>query len=280
MDTVWRLIESYHAPVYFAEERFEHYTRAGLKGGWMGYFASRAAALGPVGPEVVAALFYNFAPPMVAKAIPDAWRYSTPERVLGARDAVFDAAARRLLGSLLHSDELTTAAALAVAAVRAADPSGRPLFAAHAALDTPHAPHMALFWATSALREFRGDGHNSVLLGAGVDGCEANLLMVGLGLAPSQQRTFRGWTEEQWLAASERLQQRGWLDESGVPTQAGRAAREEIEARTDRLAAPALDVLGKSADDLAVALRPLVERIVAVGAVSYPNAIGLPPVPA
>ena len=33
-------------------------------------------------PEVVTATFYNFAPAMVGRAIPDAWRFASPERVL------------------------------------------------------------------------------------------------------------------------------------------------------------------------------------------------------
>ncbi|GAB4945716.1 hypothetical protein MAHJHV51_53430 [Mycobacterium avium subsp. hominissuis] len=38
----------------------------------MGYFAARSAPLGVVPREVVAAIFYNFAPERVAKALPAA----------------------------------------------------------------------------------------------------------------------------------------------------------------------------------------------------------------
>ncbi len=38
---VWQLIEPYHASVYFAPEARDIYGAAGLKGGWMGYFADR-----------------------------------------------------------------------------------------------------------------------------------------------------------------------------------------------------------------------------------------------
>ena len=41
---LWALVEAYHAVVYFAPEKVAAYREAGLKGGWMGYFASRAAA--------------------------------------------------------------------------------------------------------------------------------------------------------------------------------------------------------------------------------------------
>src|SRR6195256_5476085 len=56
--------EPCHAVVYFARETSEAYTAIGLKGFWMGYFASRAAPMGPMPPVVVQATFYNFAPGM------------------------------------------------------------------------------------------------------------------------------------------------------------------------------------------------------------------------
>src|SRR4051794_24377218 len=87
----WQAFEPYHAMIYFAPEAREAYSTAGLKGFWMGYFASRAAPLGPVSAEIVTATFYNFHPRMVRRAIPDAWRFSSPERVLNARLAAADA---------------------------------------------------------------------------------------------------------------------------------------------------------------------------------------------
>ena len=41
----WRVLEPYHAMIYFAPEAREAYAAAGLKGFWMGYFASRVAPL-------------------------------------------------------------------------------------------------------------------------------------------------------------------------------------------------------------------------------------------
>src|SRR5580658_1263845 len=75
---LWHRLEHLHAVTYFAPECREAHARAGLKGFWMGYFASRAAPLGPVGPGIVEALFFNFAPAMVRRAIPDAWDYVRP----------------------------------------------------------------------------------------------------------------------------------------------------------------------------------------------------------
>ena len=42
--TAWRVLEPYHAMIYFTPEAREANAAAGLKGFWMGYFASRSAS--------------------------------------------------------------------------------------------------------------------------------------------------------------------------------------------------------------------------------------------
>lgn len=277
---LWRLLEVYHAVVYYAPERPQFYTALGLKGGWMGYFASRSGALGTVPTPVVTACFYNFKPTMVARALPDAWTHTTPEQACRARLAVFDAATRRLLADDRDGPEIREAAALAAEAVAACDPAGRPLFAAHAARPVPDEPHLALFWAAAALREFRGDGHGATLVHAEIDGCEAHVLMAALGLVPADQRTYRGWDDQDWAAAIERLADRGLVDAGGAMTPVGRRLRAEIEHATDRLAEPPWRRLGAGASArLAELLTPLAARIVTGGGVPYPNGMGVPPVP-
>src|SRR4029077_13229639 len=110
---LWQLLEPVHAVVYFAPEAKPTYAAAGLKGGWMGYFASRSAAMGPVPQEMVIATFYNFHPRMVRRAIPDAWTFSTPEKVLRARLDVADAVLRRLLGDGIVGEHVASAAEIA-----------------------------------------------------------------------------------------------------------------------------------------------------------------------
>ena len=107
---LWRLVEAYHTLVYFAPERSEVYSALGLKGGWMGYFASRSAALGVVPPDVVTACFFGFAPRMVERALPDAWRWTTPEEAVAARLTVFGLAVRRHLRERLLQPEEARAA--------------------------------------------------------------------------------------------------------------------------------------------------------------------------
>ncbi|MFD8777952.1 hypothetical protein [Streptomyces sp. NPDC059916] len=141
-----------------------------------GYFASRAAALGPVAPDVVIAAFYNISPQAVRATLPAAWRTAPPEEFLAARLAGIDATLRRILGAgVLASEELRRAAELGRRAAESTPAylHGRPLFAAHAALPWPDEPHLVLWHAQTLLREFRGDGHVTALLDAGLSGIEA-----------------------------------------------------------------------------------------------------------
>ncbi len=100
----WQLVEPLHAVVYFADACRDSLAATGLRGFWMGYFASRAAPLGAVGPAVVDATFYNFAPSWVARSVPDAWKFATPEAALDARAAGAAVALRQIAPD---ADELT-----------------------------------------------------------------------------------------------------------------------------------------------------------------------------
>src|SRR5262245_16709880 len=108
---LWWGIEPYHAVVYFAPDAKATFEAIGLKGFWMRYFASRAAPLGAVPAEVVTAVFYNFPPAMVARALPDAWARATPTQLTAARLALADRTLRQVLGeATIHSSTLAEAA--------------------------------------------------------------------------------------------------------------------------------------------------------------------------
>ena len=278
---LWQVTEPYHALIYFAPETQERSTAIGLKGGWMAYFASRAAALGPVRPEVVTALFFNFHPARVARAIPDAWSFADPEKILITRLEIIDAALRRVFGDRLESAEIAEAADLALRAALAGEAPGRPLYAAHAALPVPDAPHLKLWFACTALREHRGDGHVACLTEAGLDGCEANVLAAAAGaVVADTQKSFRGWSDDEWDQAEGRLRDRGWIGENGL-TDAGRAAKDRIENATDRLAAGPYEKLGRTGSErLAALMADLSGSLIDGGHISYPNPMGLTaPVP-
>jgi hypothetical protein len=264
----WRVTEPLHALVYFVPEAAERYAECGLDPS-AGYFASRGAAFGPVGPGIVTATFYNFNPELVAQALPAAWEKTTPAAMVAARLAAADAALTRGLGAeVLAGPEVAEAAELARTAALAATrwPQGRPLFAAHAELSWPEQPHLVLFHAQMLLREFRGDGHVAALLTAGLTGLEAVVLHVAAGEIDERfLRGSRGWSRRQWAAAAEGLRARGLLGEDGL-TEAGRALRERLEATTDRLAEPAYRELGEDGClRLASLTRPLSRTVVKGG---------------
>ena len=82
---LWALGEPLHALNYFADEARTAFDAVGLHGFWAGYFASRAAPLGAVGPMVVTATFASFAPAFVALRVPEVWTTTSPDDALAAR---------------------------------------------------------------------------------------------------------------------------------------------------------------------------------------------------
>ncbi|GAA1933575.1 hypothetical protein GCM10009716_46020 [Streptomyces sodiiphilus] len=227
-----------HSTLYFSPDLGSQLAECGITDSRTAYFAARAAPLGAVGAATVTAVFYNFSPALVARHVPAAWDLASPETVLAARLRAVDATWRRLLGEeAASSAEMAEAADLALRAAEACRPHGRPLCAAHAALPVPDAPHLRLWHAATVLREHRGDGHLTVLLREGLDPLEALVSHSASGHGPSRDwlADTRGWREEDWSAAEERLRERGLLNRHGRLTEDGSALRKEIENETDRL---------------------------------------------
>jgi hypothetical protein len=257
--------EPVHGVTYFAPEAREALDGLGYKGYWMGYFAARSAPLGMVSPEVVTAIFYNFAPERVAKALPAAWQIAGPEAALRARQDSAVAALRRY--GLAGDENVTVAAELAGKAARQALLDGRPLFAANRALPWPDDPLAALWHAATLLREHRGDTHVAVLSAAGVSGRESNVLHAAAGGIPRDYiaRT-RDYDEAAWGQYEKRLAERGLLNEDGSLTAAGRELKNHIESTTDALALSVLDALSDDeVETLFQALTPIARAVIAGG---------------
>ncbi|MFJ9412713.1 hypothetical protein ACIRPT_00950 [Streptomyces sp. NPDC101227] len=232
------VINPYHSAHYFAPEFPAELAKIGLEDRRAAYFAARSAAMGAVGPGTITATFYNFKHEAIAQHVPHVWSVATPEAVLEARLRVVDATLRRLLGeAALESPEMAEAAELALRATEACARHARPLYAAHADLPVPEAPHLAYWHAATLLREHRGDGHLLALLDAGLDGLEALVSHTASGRGMSYRGVLatRGWSEEDWQAAQERLRGRGLLDAEGELTEAGVQLRKDLERTTDRL---------------------------------------------
>ncbi|WBB64882.1 hypothetical protein [Micromonospora sp. WMMD812] len=274
---LWQLIEPVHALLYYAPEVTEEAAGLGLATDerWPGYFAFRSAPLGAAGPRLVTATYYSFSPGMVAEYVPAVWAAADPVKVLAARLSGIDRALRAVLGDRVDSPELAEAAALARRAVRAADLAGRPLAAANADLPWPDAPHLALWQAATILREHRGDGHLAALLAAGLDGVESLVSFAAVGAAPQEVFASRRWSAQEWAAAQDRLAGRGLIDAAGVATEAGHRLRDEVERRTDELAATPWRALGPQVGRFAQLVAPLTGAVLASGLLPAQSTLGI-----
>ena len=270
-----RSLEPLHALSYFAPEVEAEITGLGVRRGMGAYFASRAAAMGRVGPGPVAATFFVFNPSLVAHLVPAVWDAADPADVVAARFRGVSAAYQRLLGEeTLASAEVAEAADLARTATEGCTVAGRALYAAHADLAWPDEPHLVLFHALTLLREHRGDGHVAVLVSAGLSGIEALVSHVATGRGftrPAAQATRR-WSDEEWAAAVTTLADRGLMTADGELTDEGRDFRKSLERQTDESGAAPWDALGEErAQRLAELARPLVGTALGNGA--FPDGV-------
>jgi hypothetical protein len=267
--------EPVHAVTYFAPEARAALDGLGYRGFWMGYFAARSAPLGMVPREVVAAIFYNFAPERVAKALPAAWEIAGPEAALRARQDSAVAALRRY--GIGADENVCIAAELAGRAARQAPLDGRPLFAANLTLPWPEDPLAGLWHAATLLREQRGDAHVAVLAAAGVSGRESNLLhAAAAGIPRDYIARARDYDDAAWRHHEQRLAERGLLNDDGSLTAAGREMNDSIESATDTLALSALDALSDDeVERLFQALTPITRAVIAGGDVPGMTPMGL-----
>jgi hypothetical protein len=152
------------------------------------------------------------------------------------------------------------------------------LAATNAALPRASRPLARLWQAATTLREHRGDGHVAALVAADLDGCEALVWRSSLDLSRDVLQPARGWTDEQWDAAAQRLVARGLLTPDGTATPAASRLHDQIESATDAAAARPWRRLGVAATE------ELVGLLSPIAAGCYPampaaNPIGLQPPP-
>jgi hypothetical protein len=272
---LWQQYELIHDLVYFSEQARAGAAALGLRGFWMGYFAFRLAPLGALQPAAATAVCFGFHPSRVCRALPDAWSYAGPAEVLAARQAAMDEALRAVLGPAVGSAELAEAAELAWAAAQRAEIAGRPLAAANQALPRPARPHLALWQASTVLREHRGDGHNAVLVSRSLPPIAAHLIKIAAGESDEQLlQVGRGFAEADWVAGRAELSERGLLDPAGGLTPAGHREHELVEQLTD-------EACGQPWQDEPAALRllellrPLADAVAGSGVVPPLSPVGV-----
>ena len=269
----------FHSFIYFAPEAAAEYRSMGVRGS-SGYFASRAAPLGPVSADVVIATFYNFSPDLVRSAIDGVWELVPPDEMQRARwRAVMQILDSTVAGTIADTD-ISAAIDVAEACVAALSFAGRPLASANASvLPLLSEPAFAgndllrLWQLVTILREWRGDSHIGLLIAEPLDGCECTVVSEHLFHTPGIIRSTRAWSESDWSQAVDRLRSRGWMDDDGI-TDDGRTRRSSIERRTNELDAEIWNGLDdKAVNRFADLLKPAIEALTGGG---YFAAIGRP----
>ena len=258
-------LEPFVGQVYFSRECHERYVALGFAASpgemngvampeMVSYFTSRGSLMGQVPGELVAAAFAVFNPVVVVPAVTSGWAITDAKSVCAARRDGAVAQLQRILGSNPAGvDEARRILQRAVSVLR---PEGRPLFAGTLSQSIPDDALAACWHYGDMLREFRGDAHTAAWISAGFDATEIGLmteLFWGLPLK-SYSRT-RGWSEDDYRAAIDRLESRGLIGD-GAFTDAGRAAREGVERATDAQMTVALEAMGDDLDRLLGLLTP------------------------
>lgn len=229
-----------------------------------GYMWGRAASLGSASASVVVSAFGVFEPGLLTAACAAGAELASRDEMLAMRAAGGAAG----VGAVTSDGEADALAGVLLRAVGSVGVMGRPLFGALRDLPEPPTAAGRLWWAAELVREHRGDGHVAALAVAGLDAVEANVLTEAwLGYPVGEYSGTRGFSPEVIEDARARLEGRGWMEGAAL-TDAGRSARLEIEAGTDRSQQPLIDALGVELSDVLERASAISERLVAAG--SFP----------
>ena len=225
------------------------------------YVYSRGSALGAASPAVVASAFAWFEPGLVAALYETASAAVPREVMVRERDAAVAAGLREVLG-----DEGVAAVADRLAdAVEQLDGTGRPFFSGVRGRGRPDDPHLRLWWACDAAREHRGDSHVAAAMASGFDALEMNVLTeLWVGMPAGSYTPTRAWSPEATERALAGLREQG-LVEGDALTAAGRQAREQVEAATERQGQALVDLLGDELEPLCAQLDRWGQALVAAG---------------
>jgi hypothetical protein len=214
------------------------------------YVWGRAAALGEPDAGVVVSSFAVFEPGMLTGTYEQARSSCGREEMLAARaEATIES-----LGVVLNGVDVAPVADRLAAAVVAADPTGRPLFAGLARQPWPDDPVGRLWRACDLAREHRGDSHVAACIAHQLGPVAMNVLTeLWVGMPLGSYTGTRGWPTEAIEATAAALRTEGLLDGDELST-AGRAYRDELEAATDEMEHGIVEALGPDLEPLAAQL--------------------------
>ena len=234
-----------------------------------GYVCGRGAVLGDVPSSVVASVFAVFPPELIDQSWTDGLGKLDREELIAVRDENAAASLRKVLSHVSTEDEVLEVAEALERAIDVTDGTGRPLFSALRAAPRFSDPYARLWRAADTIREHRGDGHVATCVGAGLGGCEMNILTeLWLGYSLGEYSHTRFWSREAHEAAVASLTVSGLVSQWKL-TRDGWAFRTRIEERTDASQRTLIRALGHQLEPLLEKLTAWSDRCVVAGL--YPS---------
>lgn len=252
-------LEPFVGQVYFSPECHSKYESLGFdpspgdmngvaRPEMISYFTSRGSLMGQVPGELVAAAFAVFNPAIVIPSVTAGWKKTDAATICAARREGAVEQLQRIIGS--QPEGITKVQSCLQRSVDTLRPEGRPLFAGTLSQTMPDDPLAAAWHMGDMLREFRGDAHTAAWISAGLDATEIGLLTeLYWGLPLKSYSRTRGWSEDDYAAALERLNSRGLITDNTF-TELGRSVREEVERNTDRQMMNALAAMESDFDEV------------------------------
>jgi len=250
-------LEPFVGQVYFSRECHQNYAALGLQPSpgemngvalpeGVAYFTSRGSLMGQVPGELVAAAFAVFNPIVVIPSVTAGWQVTDATTICAARRNGAIAQLERIIGA--KPGGVANIRPILERAVSVLRPEGRPLYAGTLSQQVPDSDLGACWHFGDMLREYRGDSHTAAWIAAGLDATEIGLLTeLFWGLPLKSYSRTRGWSEDDYTAAIDRLMSRGLIAD-GAFTAKGRELRESVEVRTDDQMRGVLAIIG---DDFA-----------------------------
>jgi hypothetical protein len=212
------------------------------------YFTSRGSLMGQVPGQLVAAAFAVFNPVVVVPSVTAGWKITDAKTICAARRDGAIGQLERIIGA--KPGGVGSIRPVLERAVGVLRPEGRALFAGTLSQTVPESDLGACWHFGDMLREYRGDSHTAAWIAAGLDATEIGLLTeLFWGLPLKSYSRTRGWNEDDYAAAVDRLQSRGLIAEGGF-TSKGRDLREAVEVHTDEQMRTTIAAIGDDFDRL------------------------------
>ncbi len=246
---------------WWARSASQQWTTLG-HGFFDGYLWGRAAALGAdCTPSVVVSAFGVFSAALLVPVYEQGRSTSTRDAVLAAREQGAIEGLRAATQSVAQDDVVLVGDAL-MRVLGSIEPGPRHLFGALQSVPVSADPYARVWRGAELFREHRGDSHLAACVSADLDMTEMNVLTeVWLGYPVGEYSGSRGFGPDELEAAASRLRARGWFGADNSLTDAGRQAREQIEAMTDTAQQRVVDALQPGWDELVAAAQRIGDAI-------------------